>query len=1310
MADKKISATMSTEVALDTLKASNSIKDLSQVVKGATNAWKANEAMLKSTGDYLEASKAKYEGLGRVIEAQQSKVNALKDKQSGLNTSTKEGAQQYLKIQQQIDQATTKMASLTAQQEKAKTAMETQKSGVVDLNGAMRNQETVLNSLVGKLEAEGNHTEALKAKQSGLSESLSKQNELLKKEQEILAETAEKSGKASTAYANQAKRVNDLGAKMATTKTKIKDVDEELGKSPSHGLFSGIISQIKDTSKQEDKLKERTARMHDRIKSLVSGAAIIGGLQTLGNGFKSIAEQGFEGAKAATLVGSRLQNMGASTKAVTNMSANMKDLKENTAMSGETVAGLETKFYSMTGSADKANKLAKGVGSITDNLKLTGPQADGFANGLSKIYMSGKVTTQSLGKLAKTAPGLSNALQKSSGMSKDAFTKLVASGKMTSDQFNDLLGKASKDYGKNKDTFNQTSDGAMKHIQQSWADTKTALMKPLVSIQASGLSSLSKALDNKETQNAIDKLGKGIAQLAGKIAQLVNYVVAHKKDVSSIVGSLIQIAKLIGGTVWSMFSGVIKTIGTLFGSMSDKASKSKDPLDKISSAFKAIASHQTAIKGITTLLVTGIFGAKVLGGAVTLGKNIAVAVSAFTKFKKALQEAKIAQTAFNVIANMNPFGLIVIGITAVVAGFVLLYKHSAKFRAFVNSLIKSAQDCWKNVVKFFKDLWKDTVGAVQNMYKGVTGWFDNMKTGMEKHTSEAWKSTKGFFKDGIKNVGNWTKDHAKDISNKFNNMRTWTVNTTKDMWNKNKGSFHDGYNVLTDYTKTWSDIFHGKWGNISKDLQNLVKDMSKLVRGIFKGMYDEVNKLTGGRLGDVLNTFKSIFGKIKDVVSDAIDGIHHNFVGITRGIIKPFNDLLSGIKKGINWILDKVGMDKIKASWSIPLPAYAQGTSDTHQGGLAKVNDAPGANYREMYRLPNGEVGMFPKERNMIVPLPKGTSILDGEKSANFAKLLGIPAYKGGIGSFFSGIWDKGKDLVDDADKILAHPIDFLSGVFDKMVGNMSSKISLAQDLITGLPKMVAKGATKWIKSLFDGDAGGSSANPGGSGVARWKDDVKKALEANHASTSDAMVARILRQINTESSGNPNAKQPGADPDGDGSGPALGLMQTKRSTFNANAFPGHKNIFNGYDDILAGIHYAIGRYGKSMSFLGNGHGYANGGLVSQEGLYPVGEGNHKEMVIPLELQNTSRAWELVGKTVASLANSDGSFNQANTNDKDNEVKELKTEMADMNTKFDTLLELMKMQIQTTADSAFDKTKLYQTQARDTKLASYQQLN
>lgn len=136
----KIQATMSTEIALDMLQASDSIKRITQLVNSATNAWKAQESQMRATGDYLGAAQAKYDGLGNAIQQQQAKIEKLQKEQSELKGNTAETAEQYLKYQQQIDQATTKLASMEAQQQKAKSSMDYYKSGLADLKKNISNK------------------------------------------------------------------------------------------------------------------------------------------------------------------------------------------------------------------------------------------------------------------------------------------------------------------------------------------------------------------------------------------------------------------------------------------------------------------------------------------------------------------------------------------------------------------------------------------------------------------------------------------------------------------------------------------------------------------------------------------------------------------------------------------------------------------------------------------------------------------------------------------------------------------------------------------------------------------------------------------------------------------------------------------------------------------------------------------------------------------------------------------------------------------------------------------------------------------
>ncbi len=167
------------------------------------------------------------------------------------------------------------------------------------------------------------------------------------------------------------------------------------------------------------------------------------------------------------------------------------------------------------------------------------------------------------------------------------------------------------------------------------------------------------------------------------------------------------------------------------------------------------------------------------------------------------------------------------------------------------------------------------------------------------------------------------------------------------------------------------------------------------------------------------------------------------------------------------------------------------------------------------------------------------------------------------------------------------------------------STSAATKDVSTSNPlsKLIKKqtgGMMDWIQKFISpiNDSSTGADND----VQSWSGDVKKALKALGLSTSGSMVSKILKQIQTESGG--NAKAIGGN-DGLADGNATGLMQVKPGTFKAYAVDGHNNIMNGYDNILAGLNYAKHRYGSDLSFLGQGHGYANGGRTN--GIGVVGE-------------------------------------------------------------------------------------------------------
>ncbi|GLZ33277.1 transglycosylase [Lentzea sp. NBRC 105346] len=131
------------------------------------------------------------------------------------------------------------------------------------------------------------------------------------------------------------------------------------------------------------------------------------------------------------------------------------------------------------------------------------------------------------------------------------------------------------------------------------------------------------------------------------------------------------------------------------------------------------------------------------------------------------------------------------------------------------------------------------------------------------------------------------------------------------------------------------------------------------------------------------------------------------------------------------------------------------------------------------------------------------------------------------------------------------------------------------------------------------GPSGGPpSGSPPPGNVQEWIREAIKILQANGIPVTEDNIDEIWAIIEKESSGNPHAINLW-DSNATAGHPSKGLMQCIDSTFNAHKLPGHDDIWNPVDNIIAGVRYTFSRYGgfeghpglKSMAHGGGYQGY-----------------------------------------------------------------------------------------------------------------------
>lgn len=1354
---EKISAEMSTEVALDTLKASKSIKDLTAVVKSATNAWKAQEAVMKSQGDYLKAAEARYNGLGTAIGKSQDKIDLLKKKQEDVNVTTKEGAAAYLRYQNQIDATTKRIASMQAQQTRAKQSIDLQKSGVIELNKQIKTAGDYSRSYVERLTAEGKAQQANVAKYQAMRSEYRQQGELYQKQVGLLKSIETQSGKTSAEYQKQATRVNELGTKMASAKSemmkmatssnvtstriaKMGDAATKVGsvaKSAFSKLKGGlvavgaaaatstamIVSGAKQASSLQAKYTETTnlmvtggekqAEVTKNVAQMQQDGAKYSmqygkSQQAIADGYEDLIKRGYDGKQALGAMKTELQASIASGDKfadVTTVSSQVLEafgLRANSTkkMTANTKMAVNALAYAADATATGFSDLGVGmsyVGSTAKGLNYTvgqtaaamgilsnnGLEADKAGTGLRKVLNSLIPTTKpavaamkEIGLSSKSfldAKGnllpLTKAMDILNQHTKDLSTgdkarifkalfgtTGMAAGQILAKQSDELkkITKRTEEAAKAGDYVQKMADKNNKSAQQSMARFKQSannleimMASKLLPVMSDAADSLTKGLADPKNQKTVKKLASAIGDAAEGVLNFAKYAIEHKDQVKTF-------AEIIAG-IWAVNKAAtfIKSIKEVIGLLGD----AKSAAGKFSAVnYLSGGSGKTGgLAGIgQSLKSAGGFSGLTTAGKVASGISIAgIAADAGADIYKAF-------TSKNMTKKFESAGS---ATGKAVGGGIGLY-FGGPLGAAVGAKVGGIIGKWGGkAAKGFTDGWNKAGRG-----KKPEGWLEGIGWNARKmgdKVADWWKSMTKKTKTGQAKV-----DKEQAAANKRN----------KKAWN----TFWNG--VGKGWTSFWSDSSKKqKKAHASSEKQQAANN--KAMRKAWDNFWGDTKKGWNSFWGKVGDYGHSGMDSLHDYMSKTSDKISAAWGKFTKGLGKKFSGIWDGIKSaaktGMNGVIGVINgaISAINSVWKFfsghkalsKLDKLATGGTITAQQKLVMVNDDGTSDPRELIVKHDGRVGML-QGANVPVMLEQGDTVIPSGETKDIMQASGIEHYAqggviGGVKSFLGGVWDKATAIGN----WLAHPGAAVNAMVQKAVSGQSGTFGkLGAEAIEKLAGNIAdwfKGKLKKIEKELDSFSGSYSAKM-----------IEKAADKMSVKLTASSLKTIQHRVQKESGGNEKITQQISDINSRAGHPAEGLLQYVPSTFAAWAVKGHKNIFSGYDQLLAMFNDS--NWLKDISAAGGwgptGHKrFANGGLIAGATKALIGE-DGPEAVIPLSAAKSSRAWQLLGQVVRIINGNTQNSGSDDVRDSDGTADKLDALIAVVKQMGDTQIKLLKL--------------------------------
>lgn len=224
------------------------------------------------------------------------------------------------------------------------------------------------------------------------------------------------------------------------------------------------------------------------------------------------------------------------------------------------------------------------------------------------------------------------------------------------------------------------------------------------------------------------------------------------------------------------------------------------------------------------------------------------------------------------------------------------------------------------------------------------------------------------LKDSSKKVKNFQKDNSK-------NMKKNLKDTSKYM-DKTTDKVKKSYDELNDETKKQMKSLRKQnskdWNSIYKD----TKDKNKNIYDYATGKNKDLKNSLASNTNNIYKTWKKDWGNVSK-------SFNNEFKKLSPYSKSGMNGAISSLNTGIGNINSLIGRFGGNNAILPKISHYATGTNGRIQDDeMALVNDALGNNYKEIVVLPSGKM-IMPEGRNKVMPLMKGSAVINGDQVKN---------------------------------------------------------------------------------------------------------------------------------------------------------------------------------------------------------------------------------------------------------------------------------------------------------------------------------------